>query len=176
MDNHGIWSEYVEASLEIQEYIAPVEANIIPTVMLLFPAENDVLGDLIVLSGRANDEDGEIDQVELSIDGTAWVILQGTDFWTYEWDTQSESNGPHTISVRSYDGEDYSIQETVVITVRNQAEKDEDDRSMISGVSDMVLMGGVGVLMTSIVLVAILVRKKKERDLWDLGDMNESWD
>ena len=62
----------------------------------------------VVITGRAFDIDGEIELVEVRIDEGKWKKAEGTGSWRFTWNTAGVALGWHTISVRSYDGEDHS--------------------------------------------------------------------
>ena len=78
----------------------------------------------ITISGTASDSDGVIENVELSLDGGAWVNVTGTVDWSKTIDTTQLTEGEHTIRVRSYDSVDYSDIGTLTIVVEREKEKD----------------------------------------------------
>jgi len=112
---------------EITLAVKNVQVNIKPEVTITSPFPNSELSVEVYCTGRATDEDGEIQKVEMSIDGGIWFPVTGLDTWAYSWDTKNAENGIHTLSVRSYDGEDYSDETSITITVNNERDKDGDN-------------------------------------------------
>ncbi len=97
---------------------APVE-NTPPTVDLVSPDEGTVKG-MVRLEGLAFDADGDtIERVEVRFDSGLWQMATGGNAWFYEWDTAKTPNGPVVVSVRSYDGQDYSAVEQYDFRVDN---------------------------------------------------------
>jgi len=93
--------------------------NILPTASITSPSNNDTVSGIILITGTANDSDGFVDHVEVSIDRGPWFTAVGTTTWTYEWDTTKENNVLHKISARSNDGTDYSNVTSIDVTVYN---------------------------------------------------------
>ena len=93
--------------------------NILPTVSITSPLANDTVAGIIVITGTANDSDGQVYHVEVSIDRGPWITATGTTTWTYQWDTTDEINGIHRISARSNDGTNYSNVAYIEVTVDN---------------------------------------------------------
>jgi hypothetical protein len=99
----------------------PVD-NIPPTVEITYPKEGQTVTGIITITGNADDTDGTVEYVEVKINDESWETASGTTSWTKEWDTTEYSNGSHTIYARSYDGEDYSNESIVNVTVYNGVE------------------------------------------------------
>jgi len=74
------------------------------------------------IQGNAEDIDGSIEMVVISIDDGPLQIAEGTDSWIYEIDTGEFREGEISVSVRSYDGFDYSEPETMTIHVKKKDE------------------------------------------------------
>ena len=86
---------------------APPE-NTPPTVNLDSPEPGKVKG-TVNLKGLASDPDGDpITKVEVRFDSGLWQPATGTNIWSYLWETTETPNGPVTVTVRAYDGEDWS--------------------------------------------------------------------
>lgn len=95
-----------------------------PTVSLTSPANNSTISDEIKLGATANDASG-VAKVEFSIDG----ILVGTDSTSpYEitFDTESLTNGSHTIVATAYDESGNHATDTISVTVANSSEPSQD--------------------------------------------------
>ncbi len=90
-----------------------------PTVSIAAPTMDDSLSDNTTITGTASDSDGAVQKVEVRIDDGSWQLVDGTNSWSYTWDTRGVSDGIYTIEARSYDGEDYSTIASVTVTVSN---------------------------------------------------------
>jgi hypothetical protein len=90
-----------------------------PQITITKPSMYATVQDVISIVGTAYDQDGPIQKVEISIDGTTWMTATGTNSWTYSWDTHTVSNDDYFISARSYDGSQYSTIQVVTVTVHN---------------------------------------------------------
>ncbi len=90
-----------------------------PLVNISSPSMNSTITNTITIKGTAQDIDGDILSVEISIDGHTWLTAMGTRSWSYKWDTTTVNNGNYIISVRSYDGIYYSYVQKIHLTVKN---------------------------------------------------------
>jgi hypothetical protein len=134
-----IWAQYFIDN--------PPPANVIPTVSLVSPAEG-VVDQNVLLEGLADDPDGDlVTRVEVQIDGGAWENAIGRNAWTFFWDTTSVNNGAHTVTIRSFDGEDYSETATFEFTVKNEAVDGggNDGNLALYLVLAVIVVGGVAV-------------------------------
>jgi hypothetical protein len=82
--------------------------NLPPTVEITYPEEGDIVNETVIITGISDDPDGTVEYVEVKIDDESWETATGTTTWTKVWNTDEYSEGYHTISARSYDGEDFS--------------------------------------------------------------------
>lgn len=76
-----------------------------PIATITSPAANSVvrIGTAVVLSGTANDTDGQVGGVEISLDGGAsWKRAEGRDSWHYEWHP-TEAIGSYEVLARAVD-------------------------------------------------------------------------
>jgi hypothetical protein len=143
-----IWAQYFIDN--------PAPVNTPPTVSLVSPSPGTVKGG-VVLEGLASDADGDtIEVVEVRIDSEFWQEATGKNAWTYYWDTKGLANGPHTVSVRSFDGTDYSE----VMTHDFQVENPEPEDDGTSAPVWLFLVVGVLVI---VVLVVLLTRFRGPR-------------
>lgn len=60
-----------------------------------------------------------LQKVEIRIDNGEWQNATGTLNWTYVH-TKKLENGNHTIYTRSYDGENYSNEVSIIIEVKKR--------------------------------------------------------
>jgi len=125
-DDKGVWSEEVSTTLTINEFIPP---NQKPGITITSPANNSNVFGAITINGSANDPDGTVQKVEVSINGEGWTEVNGTDSWDYAWNLTGVENRDYEIRVRAYDGEDYSQIVVWNLKVENEEEPpdDEDD-------------------------------------------------
>jgi len=90
-----------------------------PLVNIIDPVEDDTIGGEYDINGNATDLDGVVIRVEVRIDNGTWRTCTGTEHWSYRWNTSEVDDGEHTIYARSYDGDLYSAEDMVNITVDN---------------------------------------------------------
>ena len=119
MDNDGVWSEPILKELEIikKGVVIDFETNSIPTAEITFPSSGDTIPKsekIIIIKGTASDDE-KVELVQVKIDDGEWYDAKDTTNWTYEWYCKDFKEGTHTISVRAYDGNNYS--EVVTITI-----------------------------------------------------------
>ncbi len=111
-DNDGLTDAYTKKITIEGEGSTPV------TVEITFPTQNGIVEGIVTVIGTATADD-TIQKVEVKIDSGSWILANGTESWSYKWDTTSVINGDHTIHARSHDGNDYSNIDSVDITVDN---------------------------------------------------------
>jgi subtilisin family serine protease len=93
--------------------------NVLPEVAITSHKDGDKIYGTTTISGVASDSDGKIESVEIKIDNTNWTVVNGTASWFYNLSTISLNNGSHTIGIRVYDGEEYSKEQHIALTVDN---------------------------------------------------------
>ena len=79
---------------------------ILPNVFISYPTENSVVNGNIKISGIADDLDGEVNEVYVKIDNGDWEEASGTNYWEISWDTNTVSDGLHTITAIAIDNDD----------------------------------------------------------------------
>ncbi len=90
-----------------------------PSVEITYPEEGQTVNGVITISGNAEDPDGILEYVQIKIDDNSWENASGTVIWTYECNTWQYSDGNHKIYARSFDGEYYSEEYIVNVTIEN---------------------------------------------------------
>jgi hypothetical protein len=92
-----------------------------PIVIITYPADGATVSRFVMISGTARnpDPDLNITRVEVKIGENNWMTATGTDLWSCDWTTYSSKNGQYIISVRSYNGKDYSAITTITVNVDN---------------------------------------------------------
>ncbi len=93
--------------------------NQLPTVKIGSHYNTEIVGNTITISGTASDIDGTIEKVEIKINSGNWIVTTGEESWQYIWDTKTVENGDYNISVRSYDGINYSKEQNMIFIVEN---------------------------------------------------------
>jgi len=95
------------------------EKNHPPEVSFLYPENDQIVSDIVKITGRASDLDGEghVQKVEVKINGSDWVEAEGTDTWSYDWVTYKSREGNVPIYARSWDGAVYSdiVERSVIV-------------------------------------------------------------
>ena len=74
----------------------------IPSVAVAHPQSGDRVGRMLPIIGTARDDDG-ISRVEVSVNEGSWRPAAGTEAWSAVLDAGALGDGPHTLSVRSFD-------------------------------------------------------------------------
>ena len=94
------------------------EENQLPTCEIISPSDASeyVVGDEITISVEAEDADGEIALVEIFINGTKVATVLSSPF-TYEWDTDGEVSGIHTLVALAWDNNDEGTSNEVSISL-----------------------------------------------------------
>jgi len=98
---------------------ANASINSPPTISITSPSDDATVNSTVNITGTASDSDGSVITVQVKIDSGSWQTATGTTSWYYNWDTTAESNGNHTIYARSYDGINFSITDSITVTVNN---------------------------------------------------------
>jgi hypothetical protein len=99
---------------------ALITINHPPTVQITSPSSGAIVSGIITIQGIASDSDGSVTQVELRIDSGSWWTTTGTTSWNANFDTNTVSDGLHTVDARSKDNNDaYSPVDSISITVYN---------------------------------------------------------
>jgi len=92
----------------------------LPEVAVEAPGNGAIVKDTVTVSGTADASDGEVAKVQVRIGSEGgWKRADGTTSWSYEWDTSARQDGRVAVSVRSYDGSNYSRVVTMVYDVNN---------------------------------------------------------
>ena len=90
------------------------------------PVSEETLADVATISGTAYSVNSLV-QVELKIDNDDWIGVEGTDNWTYSWDTTTVSNGNHILVIRAEDSEGCYGITSMSVEVQNVDESDDTE-------------------------------------------------
>ena len=128
----------------------PVMENQKPSTSIASLSEGAKLGQSVhKIRGTASDSDGDIQKVEISIDGSSWIIVTGTDDWYYDWDA-STLEGDYSLSIRAFDGEDYSDIAMVNVIVMDSTvpidDTADDDSPWISSQISLIIFLSVALV------------------------------
>ncbi len=95
--------------------------NKLPHVIIEFPSNNTTVSSIVKIIGTAFDPDKNdvIQRVEIKINGSDWLAAEGTTEWSYDWVTYKNHDGETPISVRAWDGTDYSELVQIKVNVHN---------------------------------------------------------
>jgi len=138
VNTNQIWAQYFVDN--------PTVENTPPIVELVSPDEGTVKG-LVLLEGLSFDADGDtIERVEVRFDSGLWQMATGGVAWSFEWDTIKTPNGPVVVSVRAYDGQDYSDMEQYNFRVDNPDTEPAPGTSLIVWVMLFMAIVFVGVV------------------------------
>jgi hypothetical protein len=86
---------------------------------------------MIRITGISTDPDGQLQQMEVSLDNSNWIEILGGPSWTYELNASNLTEGNHTISFRVYDGELYSKNITFNFYIHSNEEKAEAEPEIL---------------------------------------------
>jgi serine protease len=90
-----------------------------PTVEIKYPGSGATVSGPVTITAEAGDDHG-VSKVEFFIDNQS--IGEGTfgsDVWYVDWNTESATNGPHTISATAWDNANQTATNTIAVTVDN---------------------------------------------------------
>ncbi len=113
-----------------------------PVPAIRYPSPGDEVSGTVEITGKC-DDDGDVEDVELSMDGGGWHSVEpsGDDYsrWTYTWETDRETEGTHTITARSIVRDETSETSQIQVMVVRQVEdggedgEDEDEEAYAPG-------------------------------------------
>jgi serine protease AprX len=104
----------------VVDALAAVEnctSGTLPPVVYINPLER--ANGTVLVKGTAASARGTVEAVEVRIDSGPFAPASGTANWSYSWNTTGHPNGPHTVTARAFDGELYSYEYRLVVTVDN---------------------------------------------------------
>lgn len=133
-----------------------VTGNILPIVTVNSSLDNAILNGTVNISGNALDADGVVQKVEIKIDNRAWETVNGITIWNYLWDTAETGNGLHKISVRAWDGLNYSLTHPIDVYVENEEEKKGED-----GLNINYLIAVFGIIIGGLIICVLVLKRKK---------------
>jgi parallel beta-helix repeat protein len=101
------------------------DVNAKPEVSIVSPPDEQKVGTILRVSGRATDDLGEIEWVKVKVDEGEWVDAVGTKTWTYEVSVKDLKPGTHFLYAKSYDGVSESKVTELAFIVPKKDEPDD---------------------------------------------------
>jgi hypothetical protein len=155
-DNLGDWSG------EATEFLRIKLENIVPTLEIISPSDFEDVSGVVVISGVAEDDDGDIVWVEVRVDEGAWEEATGTSAWSYSLNTSNRADGEHTISVRAFDGEGYS-EITASSIIVAQEEKSDGEGELDTIFIFAIVIGIIGAVLVLAAALGRYIKKENEQ-------------
>lgn len=109
-----------------------------PMVSLTNPADNSSVSGTVTLTANASDDIG-VTSVEFSVDGLLLgVDTDGSDGWSFAWETTSATEGAHSVSAIATDSIGQTGTDSISVIVDNQTDPtlhvgDLDGSSILAG-------------------------------------------
>jgi hypothetical protein len=101
-----------------------------PSVLITTPGDDDSIdrgdSDKISIKGTAFDAQDDISLIEIKIDNESWIEVGASSTWYYDLPLKGLKGGEHTIYARSFDGNDYSAEDSVKIFIVGEAVQEEE--------------------------------------------------
>ncbi|MGF3554358.1 MAG: Ig-like domain-containing protein [Thermoplasmatota archaeon] len=132
----------------------------------------------IVISGTTSDFNGYVTLVEIKIDNGNWQSATGTSTWSKSFDTNTVTNGQHTIYARCKDNNgDYSNIKSVTVNVQNEPDNQPPTVEITIPNNQQTLSGIVTLAGTAYDLdgEVILVEVKIDNGNWQAATGTTSW-
>ena len=123
------------------------------TVTIAFPLDMTDVHGKVKIEGTASRMGSLVSQVEVRFDNGDWVVAKDATQWSAVWDSTKVRNGVHRVTVRAYDGTDYSPEVSISLVVDNQP-----------AASAPVPLWGilfVAVLIVVVVAVAVILMRRR---------------
>lgn len=102
---------------------------------------------------------GYVEKVEISIDGRAWVTVDGNEEWSFWWNTTREKDGKYSIDVRAFDGLDYSNINHISVRVNNNGTYKDDNFDLFRFIVRILLLV---VILGVITIIFNLVKERPQ--------------
>lgn len=86
------------------------------------PADGALVNETVTVEADASADVG-VSQVEFHVDGTGGEPVatdsDGSNGWSYDWDTTAHEDGDHTVTATATDGDGHTASDTITVTVDN---------------------------------------------------------
>jgi hypothetical protein len=130
-----------------------------------------------MISGTADDPYDGLQRVEVRIDEGPWIKANGTKNWNYRWNTTTINDGIHTISIRSFNGLQYSLIKTITVSTMNIQDNNPPIVSIIFPLTGTIVSGGVKIQGTADDSDGLIQRVeiKIDNSSWSLVNGTSTW-
>jgi len=144
------------------------EDNVIPEITVNSPLDQSIVSGTIYINGQSADDETAIEKVELSIDDGPWILMTGTTTWSIQWDTTEVDNGAHVLSLRCFDGEEYSNLQSIMVSVQNNDDRGDGEDEWYQ---EPAYLGSFSIAILALVVFMVLMVMRRNDDDW-----NSDWD
>lgn len=128
-----------------------------PSILITSPSEDNVVDrgeeSVITVAGTAFDAQNSLSLIEIKVDDGEWFAVGASSQWSYDMPLSNLENGNHTLYARSYDGSEYSAEDSVEFEVMGEAPVVEE------GISPVLIMGAIGLLIIAGLAGFIILKK-----------------
>jgi hypothetical protein len=112
--------------------ITMIPRNDDPTISLISPKDQAEVEGTITINGTAYDIEDNLTRIELKFGKKSdeWVTAEGLTYWQYVWDTTGlvpDGEDKVKVSVRAFDGENYSAEISIQVIVDNRRQDTDGD-------------------------------------------------
>ncbi|MFQ6128133.1 MAG: Ig-like domain-containing protein [Thermoplasmata archaeon] len=159
--------------------------NHMPSVMIVHPEDRETVRELYLIHGKAwdDDEGDSIEKVQVKIGNGEWHMAKDASpddswyLWAFEWDTTEYDDDCYVILARSWDGELWSDNASVIACADNIDDPPEvgilypDDGMILRGI---VLVNGVAEDDRGVELVQVRIDEEEWNDAVDVSG-DGSW-
>jgi fibronectin type 3 domain-containing protein len=142
----------------LSEETSKTPINEPPICSIVLPLSGTIASGSLQITGIASDPGEGIERVEVRLDEESWVTTTGTTSWTHAFDTTTLSNGLHAISARAFDGEDYSEETYIQVTVDNEV----SERGFFE--ENWLLMSIVFLVIATLIATFLVLVKRRGRE------------
>ena len=110
-------NDYGWGTVDAVRAVENCTSGTLPPVVHIDPLER--ANGTVLVTGTASSARETVESVEVRIDAGAYAPAEGTTAWSYVWNTTAGANGPHTLTARAFDGNVYSYEYRLIVTVDN---------------------------------------------------------
>ncbi|UCE37766.1 MAG: hypothetical protein JSW00_00515 [Thermoplasmata archaeon] len=104
-----------------------------PGVFITTPVDDDVIdlgkNNKIRIQGTAFDVQDQVSLIEIKIDDGEWIPVGASTQWNHELSSSGLENGNHIIYARSFDGKEYSAEDSVEFSIIGSGSKSDETLS-----------------------------------------------
>lgn len=119
------WDEFLHHYYSIEN-----AADTPPSVIIQSPKDDDVIDRSVsnefTIQGTAFDAQDDVALIEIKIDDEGWIPVGASGQWYHKLSFSGLENGNHTIYARSFDGDDYSVEDSVKFSILGEREQVEE--------------------------------------------------